>query len=163
MTSGNPGTSQTFHGTAVQIFGYGVLLRGASGSGKSSLAMRLLDECILAGLSGFLVADDRVIFEECDEGLSISGPENLRGLIEVRGVGIIQVEHVARTRLDLIVDLVPETRFERYPDRTTLTIGARNSSIAHIEIIERNPDAGAIIRTFLRTQMKPSATRLVEI
>lgn len=97
------------HGTCVELCGSGVLLRGSSGSGKSDLALRLID----GGAS--LVADDRVNLEVLDGILTASAPANLAGMIEVRGMGIMRVPFIPRTAIGLIIDLVDEDAVERMP------------------------------------------------
>ena len=90
-----------------------VLLRGASGAGKSDLALRLID----AG--GRLVADDQTRIARRGRTLTASAPTVLAGLIEVRGVGIVKLARsqvLARAPLTMIVDLVPAERIERLPD-----------------------------------------------
>jgi HPr kinase/phosphorylase len=83
------------HASCVARDGAGVLLLGPPGSGKSDLALRLLDR-------GFvLVADDRV---EITDGRA-RAPERLAGLLEVRGLGIFRVPAVAFARLALAVEL----------------------------------------------------------
>jgi HPr kinase/phosphorylase len=73
----------------------GVLLLGPPGSGKSDLALRLIDR-------GFaLVADDRV---DIDAGFA-AAPAALAGLIEVRGLGIVRLPYLPRARLALAVTL----------------------------------------------------------
>ena len=98
------------HGTCVDLAGTGVLLRGPSGSGKSDLALRLIDG------GAALVADDRVNLAALDGILSATAPANLAGLIEVRGMGIMRLPAIARTVVGLVVDLVPEDAIERLPD-----------------------------------------------
>lgn len=163
----NDTSLQTSHGTAVQINGKGILLRGASGSGKSSIAMRLLDNCILNNTSGFLIADDRVYLKSHNNGLYVSCPDNLHGLIEIRGLGIVTLNYLKEAKLDLVVDLVPQEAFERYPhhDAQTATLATTlcNVTIARIQIVERNPDAPAIIRMFFHTQDKHGQAAQVEI
>jgi serine kinase of HPr protein (carbohydrate metabolism regulator) len=101
------------HATCVARDGIGVLLRGASGSGKSDLAFRLLER-------GFrLVADDRVDLRRRDGALLASAPAALGGLIELRGLGIVAVDRdqrAAHARLALAVDLMPREAVERLPD-----------------------------------------------
>jgi HPr kinase/phosphorylase len=83
------------HASCAARDGAGVLLLGPPGSGKSELVLRLLDR-------GFrLVADDRVDLD----GLDASPPAALAGLLEVRGLGILRLPHLARARLALAVQL----------------------------------------------------------
>jgi len=97
------------HATAVAIRGKGILLRGRSGSGKSDLALRLIDG------GAKLIADDVVELEKRGARLEARAPTRLRGRIEVRGVGIVAVPSVARARIVLVVDLVGADAVERYP------------------------------------------------
>jgi HPr kinase/phosphorylase len=91
------------HGSCVSKHDDAVLLVGPSGSGKSDLVVRLLAR-------GFeLVADDQV---DLVDGIA-SCPAALAGLLEVRGLGILQLPYRSGARLALIVDLV--TPSERMP------------------------------------------------
>jgi HPr kinase/phosphorylase len=98
------------HGTAVEFAGIGVLLRGAPGSGKSDLALRLID----AGAR--LVADDRTILRRDGDLLLASAPPTIAGRLEVRGIGILTVPSVASCVLRLVVDLVAPGAVERLPE-----------------------------------------------
>ena len=147
--SDNAAIPTTSHGTAVQVNGKGILLRGASGSGKSSIAMRLLDECRLSNTTGFLIADDRICVEQKNNALFVSAPDNLRGLMEIRGLGIVAMKCIKQAKLDLVVDLVPEEFFERYPQQGIQSTSLSGMELLRIHIEERNPDAAAIIRTYL--------------
>jgi HPr kinase/phosphorylase len=83
------------HGSCAARGGAGVLLVGPPGSGKSDLVLRLRTH-------GFeLVADDRV---DVSDGIA-RPPPALAGLLEVRGLGIFRLPHLAETRLALVVDL----------------------------------------------------------
>jgi HPr kinase/phosphorylase len=98
----------TLHGSAAARDGAGVLLLGVPGAGKSDLLLRLLR------LGFDLVADDRV---QVRDGMA-SAPAAIAGLLEVRGLGLIRLPHVA-ARLVLAVELsqgerLPEPR--RFPD-----------------------------------------------
>lgn len=90
--------------------GLGVLLRGPSGSGKSDLALRLID----AG--GRLVADDRTDLAVENGTLVASSPRPIAGRLEVRGVGIVDLPAVAMTRVGLAADLVSPADVERLPE-----------------------------------------------
>lgn len=104
-----PDTETCLHGTAIAIDGAGALFIGASGSGKSSLACRLL------ALGAGLVADDQVILRKTpDQTLTMHCPKPLEGLIEMRGIGIMSVEPVPSARLALVVDM-DQTELHRLP------------------------------------------------
>ena len=104
------------HATAVAIGDRAVLLRGPSGSGKSDLALRLID----AGAQ--LVADDQCRLSPGADCVVVSAPAPIAGLIEARGLGILHVEHVPGAKLVLIADLVAPDRVERLPDPSSETI-----------------------------------------
>lgn len=91
----------------------GVLIEGASGSGKSDLALRALDH-------GFrLVADDRVLVWRCDGRLFGRSPAPLRGLLEARGLGVLTVTPLDYCEVVLIASIgVPE----RLPEPAVATI-----------------------------------------
>ena len=96
----------TVHATAVLVGERAVLIRGPSGSGKSRLAFEL----ILAGRSGqvpraILIGDDRVHLDTSAGNLVVRPAAELAGLIEIRGLGIRRIEHVAEAVVGLVVDL----------------------------------------------------------
>jgi len=91
------------HGTVLAWEGDAVLLRGKSGSGKSDLAWRTLQ----ADEEARLVADDRVDVTTSPGGLTVSAPAGLAGLLEIRGLGLLELPYAPQADLRLIVDLVP--------------------------------------------------------
>lgn len=100
------------HGSCVALGGRGVLLRGASGAGKSDLALRLIDT------GARLVADDQVALDRRGDAVVAHAPEAIAGLIEVRGLGILRLDHLPEAALALVVDLV-EPPLERMPRERT--------------------------------------------
>lgn len=100
-------SSDNLHATCVARGGRAVLLLGPSGSGKSDLALRLLDH----GFS--LVSDDRTLLRLSGERLMASVPETIRGKIEVRGLGILTLPFVDDVPVALAVELGGE--IERFP------------------------------------------------
>jgi serine kinase of HPr protein (carbohydrate metabolism regulator) len=105
-----------FHATSVAIGECAVLLRGPSGSGKSDLALRLID----AGAR--LVADDQSEVRRDGDTLLVRAPQTLFGLIEVRGVGLVKLDAVPVAKLALIADLVAMQHMERLPEPGSETI-----------------------------------------
>ncbi|TXM91406.1 hypothetical protein FV222_24430 [Methylobacterium sp. WL103] len=97
---------ETVHATCVVVGEAGVLIRGESRAGKSSLALALIEWCPLQGGFAALVGDDRVRVE-ARHGRVVARPHPaIAGLIEVRGHGIVAVDHVPACILRLVVDLV---------------------------------------------------------
>ncbi len=98
------------HATAVAIDGKAVLLRGPSGAGKSDLGLRLID----AGAS--LISDDQCELRRDGDRVLVRAPATIRGLLEVRGIGIVRLPPLADVPLALIADLVAPDRVERLPE-----------------------------------------------
>lgn len=98
------------HATSVEIGGNAVLLRGPSGSGKSDLALRLIDG------GATLVADDQCLLAAEGGRLFAAVPDTIAGLIEVRGVGVLRLPHRPRVPVCLLVDLVAAEAVERLPE-----------------------------------------------
>jgi serine kinase of HPr protein (carbohydrate metabolism regulator) len=118
----SPG-AMLIHATSVALSLKGrwraVLLRGPSGSGKSDLAIRLLQ----AG--GRLIADDQTRLARRGRALIASPPAALVGLIEARGVGIVRLPRNQVTRsapVALLADLVDAGRIERMPEPQAETL-----------------------------------------
>ncbi|MGE0723353.1 MAG: HPr kinase/phosphorylase [Alphaproteobacteria bacterium] len=97
------------HATAVAIGGRGVLLTGPPGAGKSDLALRMIDG------GAILVADDQTVVRRRDHLLIASAPATIAGRIEVRGLGIVRLPHLADAPVVLLVDLVEASAVERMP------------------------------------------------
>ncbi len=108
--------ASTVHASAVLVGARAVLIRGPPGSGKSRLALDLIE----AGRTGALplarlVADDRVYLEPTGGRLLARPAEALAGLIEVRGVGLRRVAHEPSAVVGLVVDLAAADA-DRLPD-----------------------------------------------
>jgi serine kinase of HPr protein (carbohydrate metabolism regulator) len=110
-------SAETLHASTVAVDGRAVMLTGRSGSGKSDLALRLIDR-------GFaLVSDDRTIVRREGDRLVASAPPNIAGKLEIRGVGIVDMEARADVPVALLVELTGE--IQRLPDdgRERLILG----------------------------------------
>jgi serine kinase of HPr protein (carbohydrate metabolism regulator) len=88
----------------------GVLLLGDSGVGKSDLALRLIER------GATLVADDRTELFVEDGALFARAPTSLAGLLEVRGVGILELPHAKKARIALAVRIVGSSEIVRLPE-----------------------------------------------
>lgn len=101
-------SSEMLHATTVAKGGRAVIIAGRSGSGKSDLALRLFDR-------GFvLVSDDQTMVRKDGSRLLASAPSTIKGKLEVRGIGIVEVETVDDVPVCLIVDLAEA--IERMPE-----------------------------------------------
>src|SRR6185437_3524479 len=100
----------TVHATCISVDGHGILLRGPSGSGKSDLALRAIDQ------GAQLVADDWVVLTRQGDSMIASAPPSLHGLIEIRGLGIMRVDAAAEARVALVADMAGPDNIERLPE-----------------------------------------------
>jgi HPr kinase/phosphorylase len=114
----------TIHASAVLVGPRAVLIRGPSGSGKSRLALDLLQAAARGALRfARLVADDRVHAEAAHGRLLVRPPPALAGLIEIRGLGLKTLPHEPVAVVGQVVDLAdPEARRLPEPAARTATI-----------------------------------------
>ena len=113
-------SSETLHASCVAIDGRGVLIEGLSGTGKSDLALRLIDR------GAVLVSDDYIICTRQGSMLYGAAPATIAGKIEVRGIGLIELPHLERAPLALIVTILEAP--PRFPE------GVHMRRIAGIDI-----------------------------
>lgn len=100
-------TEDLVHATAVSINGHGVLITGDSGSGKSDLALRLIDR------GAVLISDDQVRLSQKNDIITLHRPAQIEGKIEIFGLGIMECDSVEQSGLKLCVKL--SEQIERYP------------------------------------------------
>ena len=121
MMAGSPPPSQvqTIHATCVAIEGCAILLTGPSGSGKSDLALRLIDR------GAQLVSDDYTQISNAPDGTLMAGaPPTISGKMEIRGIGIIEIPYIECISIRLVVEL------GEAPERLPLTaLSARLGNI----------------------------------
>lgn len=104
----------TLHASCVAVDGRGVLITGPSGSGKSSLALALM------AYGAVLVADDRTEISVQGEDVVASCPPAIAGMIEARGMGILNAEVCPAVAVRLVVDL-GQTEGQRLPPHRNVT------------------------------------------
>jgi len=101
-------SSENLYASCVAADGRAVMITGPSGSGKSDLALRLIDR-------GFaLVSDDRTVIRKDGSRLIASAPETIKGKLEIRGIGIVDMETVNDVPIALVVELTGD--MQRMPD-----------------------------------------------
>jgi len=136
-------SAETLHSSTVANEGRAVLITGPSGAGKSDLALRLLDR-------GFtLVSDDQTIVRRDGNRLIATAPPTIAGKLEVRGIGIVEVEQTSDVPIALIVEL--RSDIQRMPDdsrvRVILGVGVPLISIDAMTASAASKVALALSRT----------------
>ena len=129
------------HASCVQLNGTGIVLLGASGVGKSDLALRLIDS------GATLVADDQVHVEAVETGLLGRPAEALAGLLEVRGLGILRLPYCEVSPLGLVVELDRTEIMARLPTRSTYTL--LGTDLRYLRLDPREASADAKVRLAL--------------
>jgi len=109
---------ENLHGTAIALGSNAAIIRGAPGSGKSDLALRCLAiaPTALIPCPTQLVADDRVEIARRGEHLLAHAPATIRGKLEVRGSGVVNVAYVTGAELVLVAELTTPDAIARLPD-----------------------------------------------
>jgi HPr Serine kinase C-terminal domain len=128
---------ETIHASTVAIEGRGVMILGASGAGKSDLALRLIDR------GAMLVADDYTELSSDGGTLVASAPATIAGRIEVRGLGIVPTPHVDHVPVALAVQLGADA--PRMPEPSSVTL------------------AGVAVRCFALDPRPASAPLVIEL
>ncbi|HXH15868.1 MAG TPA: aldolase [Sphingomonas sp.] len=136
-------SSDRLHATTVAIDGLAVMIEGASGSGKSDLALRLIDR------GAVLVSDDQTLVVRAGTILRARAPATIAGRIEVRGIGILAMPHVEDVpvgmlvRVDGMIERMPERRVRRIAGievRQFAVDPFHASAPIKVELALRNPE-----------------------
>jgi HPr kinase/phosphorylase len=144
----------TVHASAALVGERGVLIRGPSGSGKSSLLLGLL-----AGepATTWLIADDRVVLAAAHGRLIAAAPPAIAGLMEIRGQGIVRRPFVSPARLDLVVDLVPPADCDRMPPAEAETVAIEGVVLPVLRLPRAVVDGPARVRAALARRLAVTA------
>lgn len=110
------------HASCVLVGEAGILLRGASGSGKSHLGDAIVETARARGRFAAHVADDRVYLRPCGDRLIATCPEPIAGLWEYRGRGVLSVPFERKAVLRLVIDLRFRNEIERLPEARDLEV-----------------------------------------
>jgi HPr kinase/phosphorylase len=133
-------TGKVLHATCVAAGGRGLLILGASGAGKSALALQLI------ALGADLVADDRTEVWADAGQLIARSPGPIRGQIEARGVGILRAPPLAEAPVALVADLGRDEDERLPPERMITILGCRISLVLQA----RNAHFPAALMLYLR-------------
>lgn len=128
------------HATSVAIEDNGVVIFGDPGSGKSDLALRLIDS------GATLISDDITVFSKLEKNINLFGIENTKGLLEVREVGIITVPYVEGIKLKLVVRLTDKV-IERIPKKNQINL--LGLKFPKLEINGKNSSSDAKVKVKL--------------
>ena len=134
---------ETIHASAVAIDGRGILIRGESGSGKSSLVLGLIDR---DPDTTRLVADDRVALALDGACLVATAPAAIAGRLEVRGIGIVEMPHLAACPVALVVDIRPPADCERMPPAEALAVTLLGVSLPRLVLPAGASDGAVRVR-----------------
>jgi len=134
------GDGETIHGTCVAIGAAGILIIGPSGSGKSDLALRLIDE------GAAFIADDRTVLSRSGARIMARSPEALAGKIEIRGLGIVSRPYEVEAVLCGVIDLTGHQTVDRIPLPENRDISGVSLPVLRIDPFQ--PSAPARVRLF---------------
>lgn len=116
---------QLFHASGVAVNGRGLLITGPSGSGKSGITLELM------AFGAGLISDDSIwVTTHPEGGLRLDAPEQTKGLIESRGMGLLMAKSQSSTWLSLVADL-GQVESERLPPERTITILGAEVPVVH--------------------------------
>ena len=117
-------SAETVHASSVAMDSRAVLITGASGAGKSDLALRLIDR-------GFtLVSDDQTVVRRDGDRLIASAPPSIKGKLEIRGIGILQIETANDVPLALLVELTSDLQRLPHESRERPLLGIKLPIVA---------------------------------
>jgi serine kinase of HPr protein (carbohydrate metabolism regulator) len=147
--------SPTIHASAVLVGPRAVLIQGPSGSGKSLLALALLQAAETGALPfARLVGDDRVHVEAAHGRLLVRPAETLAGLIEVRGLGIRRVPYEPVAHVGFLVELGAQDG-ERLPAQTRATAVLEGISLPKMTVAP-GAEPLAQVLAYLQTMPGPA-------
>lgn len=145
-----PDAGPTIHASAVLVGARALLIRGPAGSGKSRLALALIEGARdRPGCFARLVADDRVLAEARHGRLIVRAPQPLRGLIEVRGLGIRRLPWEPCAVVSLVVDLAADDS-ARLPQPASVETAISGIGIARLPVAP-GEDPLPAVNAFLHT------------
>ena len=136
--------TSTIHASAVLIGAHAVLIRGASGAGKSQLAWQLINAAPAHVPFARLVADDRVFVAAHHGRLVVRPAPELAGLLEIRGLGIRRLPHESVAVAGFVVDL-GAVDADRLPGRDALKTEILGVTLPRLPVAPSHPALPALL------------------
>jgi HPr kinase/phosphorylase len=140
-------SAENIHATAVAIGECGILIRGKAGSGKSSLAMALIDD---PQAKAVLIGDDQVLVSRTPMAVAIRPAHDIAGMIEIRGIGVVAMPHQPQAWLGLVVDLLPAEECPRLPEGDQLVAAIMGREVPRLMLPIGSADGALRVRLALR-------------
>jgi serine kinase of HPr protein (carbohydrate metabolism regulator) len=144
-------SGELVHATSLVVGTTGILIVGASGSGKSALALRLIETAALRGRFARLVSDDQTRLTEFHGRLIASAPATIRGLIESRGAGLIRIESLHEAVMDVALEPVTVRAENRIPEDNRRWTSPKGLSLPLLSIDRALPDPFAVLMHLIGT------------
>ncbi|MFB2553009.1 HPr kinase/phosphorylase [Ensifer soli] len=143
------GEGINIHASAVVVGTCGLLIVGRSSSGKSTLALALVDAAVKAGEFGALVSDDRVDITFAGGRIVARAPATIRGLAEIRGAGIVRVETCPAAVLHLAIRPVDPSQEARLPPEEERFAIVADRTLPLVRLPHAARDPLAVLRRLL--------------
>jgi serine kinase of HPr protein (carbohydrate metabolism regulator) len=125
------------HATCVVLGDRGILITGGSGTGKTALALRLLDSARKSGKFARLVADDQLLIFDISGKIVCRAPSAIAGLVEMRGVGVVPIEFEPAAVVHLRVRLCPAAEINRIPELGEASFRVGLASVISVDLPEK--------------------------
>lgn len=135
-----PAPTQLLHASCVSVAGQGLLILGASGAGKSALALQLM------ALGADLVADDQTLISARNGQLIASAPAQISGMIEARFIGLLNAPTLPETAVSLVLDL-DRVETERLPPQRQIALLGVDCALAYSN---PSPHLGSALMCYLK-------------
>ena len=135
--------AETIHAGCVAVAEGGVLITGPSGSGKSTLARELIEAARREGIFARLVSDDRTQLQRRHDRLVARPVAAIRGLLEIRGVGLVHAPVEDAVVVRLVVELSEEA--PRLPEQQDATVLVCNVALPRFFSLKGAPLASIVL------------------
>ncbi|GGB47359.1 hypothetical protein GCM10011316_19330 [Roseibium aquae] len=133
-------TSPTIHASCVVIGTVGLLVRGASGAGKSSLCDHLIEAALRRGHHAGWVSDDRTVLLDDGGRVVARAAKGLEERFEVRGIGILRAPFERRAAIDMIIDILPLEDLDRLPEDAQMSQLLNGVVLPRVPVLLNSPE-----------------------